>query len=142
MPGTIAIDRALPHNLEAERALLGSVLLDNGALNVALEVISKDDFFSEAHRLTFEKMMEISEKNRTIDLVTLAEELSKEGLLEKIGGAAYLAALTDGVPVGIDPRRRPSIRASSKKSRSFAGSSTPRTTSSPAAWKARTTPRP
>ena len=100
MPSTIAIDRALPHNLEAERALLGSVLLDNGALNVALEVVGKDDFFSDAHRLTFEKMLEISQKNRTIDLVTLAEEFSKEGLLEKIGGAAYLAALTDGVPVG------------------------------------------
>ncbi|MBZ5515370.1 MAG: replicative DNA helicase [Acidobacteriia bacterium] len=100
MPGTTTVDRAFPHNLEAERALLGSILLDNGALNVALEAISQDDFFSEAHRLTFEKMLEISEKNRTIDLVTLAEELGKEGWLEKVGGAAYLAALTDGVPVG------------------------------------------
>jgi replicative DNA helicase len=100
MPGIIAIDRALPHNLEAERALLGSILIDNGALNVALETLSKDDFFSEGHRLAFERMMAISEKNRSIDLVTLAEELSKEGLLEKAGGAAYLAALMDGVPVG------------------------------------------
>ena len=101
MPTTSAIsERAFPHNLEAERALLGSVLLDNGALNVALETLSKDDFFSEAHRVTFEKMLEISERSRTIDLVTLAEELSKDGLLEKVGGAGYLAALTDGVPVG------------------------------------------
>ncbi|MBI1941790.1 MAG: replicative DNA helicase [Acidobacteria bacterium] len=100
MPTTTGIDRVAPHNLEVERALLGSILIDNGALNVALEHIGRDDFFSEAHRLTFEKMLEISEKNRTIDLVTLAEELSKEGLLEKVGGAAYLAALTDGVPVG------------------------------------------
>jgi replicative DNA helicase len=100
MPTATAIDRAVPHNLEVERALLGSILLDNGALNVALEQIGKDDFFSEAHRVTFEKMLEISEKNRTIDLVTLSEELSKEGMLEKVGGAAYLAALTDGVPVG------------------------------------------
>ena len=100
MPGTIAIDRTLPHNLEAERALLGSILIDNGALNVALETISKDDFFSESHRITFDRMTAISEKSRTIDLVTLSEELGKEGLLEKIGGAAYLAALTDGVPVG------------------------------------------
>ena len=97
---TTAIDRAVPHNLEVERALLGSILLDNGALNIALEHIGRDDFFSEAHRVTFEKMLEISEKNRTIDLVTLSEELSKEGLLEKVGGAAYLASLTDGVPVG------------------------------------------
>jgi replicative DNA helicase len=86
--------------LEAERALLGSILLDNSALNMALEVLGRDDFFSEAHRITFEKMVGISEKNRTIDLVTLCEELSKEGQTEKAGGAAYLAALTDGVPIG------------------------------------------
>jgi replicative DNA helicase len=100
MATTAVIDRSVPHNLEAERALLGSVFLDNGALNLALEVIAKDDFFSEAHRVTFEKMLEISERNRTIDLVTISEELSKDGLLEKAGGAAYLAALTDGVPIG------------------------------------------
>jgi replicative DNA helicase len=86
--------------LEAERALLGSILLDNSALNLALEGVGKDDFFSEAHRITFEKMVAISEKNRTIDLVTLSEELSKEGQIERAGGAAYLAALTDGVPIG------------------------------------------
>jgi replicative DNA helicase len=86
--------------LEAERALLGSILLDNSALNMALEVVGRDDFFSEAHRITFEKMVGISEKNRTIDLVTLCEELSKDGQTEKAGGAAYLAALTDGVPIG------------------------------------------
>jgi replicative DNA helicase len=86
--------------LEAERALLGSILLDNSALNMALEVVGKDDFFAEAHRITFEKMVNISEKNRTIDLVTLCEELNKDGQIEKAGGAAYLAALTDGVPIG------------------------------------------
>ena len=100
MLSTTASDRAVPHNLEAERALLGSILLDNSALNMALEVVGRDDFFSEAHRITFEKMVGISEKNRTIDLVTLSEELSKDGQTEKAGGAAYLAALTDGVPIG------------------------------------------
>ncbi|MGD0010655.1 MAG: replicative DNA helicase [Terriglobia bacterium] len=100
MPSNTASDRAVPHNLEAERALLGSILLDNSALNMALEAVGKDDFFSEAHRITFEKMVSISEKNRTIDLVTLCEELSKDGQTEKAGGAAYLAALTDGVPIG------------------------------------------
>ena len=100
MPTTATTDRAVPHNLEAERALLGSILLDNSALNLALEGVGKDDFFSEAHRIAFDKMIAISEKNRTIDLVTLSEELAKEGQIEKAGGAAYLAALTDGVPVG------------------------------------------
>jgi len=100
MPTVTANDRVAPHNLEAERALLGSILLDNSALNLALEGVGKDDFFSEAHRITFDKMIAISERNRTIDLVTLSEELSKEGQIEKAGGAAYLAALTDGVPIG------------------------------------------
>jgi len=100
MPTTSVSERTLPHSLEAERALLGSILLDNGALNVAVGVLSKDDFFSEAHRVTFEKMIGLSEKSRTIDLVTLSEDLSREGLLEKVGGAAYLASLIDGVPAG------------------------------------------
>ena len=100
MPTSTVVERAVPHNLEAERALLGSIILDNGALNLAVGTVGRDDFFSESHRAIFSKMLELSEKSHLIDLVTLAEELSKEGLLEKLGGAAYLATLTDGVPVG------------------------------------------
>ncbi len=100
MPTTSVSEKTLPHSLEAERALLGSILLDNGALNVAVGVLGKDDFFSEAHRVTFEKMIGLSEKNRTIDLVTLSEDLLRDGLLDKVGGAAYLASLIDGVPAG------------------------------------------
>ena len=100
MPTATVSDRSVPQNLEAERALLGSILLDNSALNTVLETLGKDDFYSEAHRITFERMVDLSERNRTIDLVTLSEELAKEGLLEKAGGAAYLASLTDGVPIG------------------------------------------
>jgi replicative DNA helicase len=100
MPSAAESVRSLPHSLEAERALLGSVLLDNGALYVALETIGKDDFFSQSHRVAFEKMMVLAETNRTVDLVTLSEELGKEGLMEKAGGAAYLSSLTDGVPIG------------------------------------------
>jgi hypothetical protein len=95
-----SLDRTPPHSREAERALLGSILLDNKALSVALESITKEDFYSEAHRLTFDKMVELSDKNRAIDLVTLSEELAKDGVLEKAGGAGYLAALADGVPIG------------------------------------------
>ncbi len=100
MPSVIESVRSFPHSLEAERAVLGSILLDNGALYVALEMIGKDDFFSENHRIAFEKMLALFEHNRTVDPVTLSEELSKEGLIEKAGGAAYLASLTDGVPLG------------------------------------------
>ncbi len=101
MASATVSEKAFPHNLEAERALLGSILLDNGVLNQALELIDKSDFFSDGHRTIFEKMLGLSEKNRTIDLVTLSEDLSREGLLEKVGGAGYVAALTDGIPIGV-----------------------------------------
>jgi replicative DNA helicase len=100
MPTSTVAERVVPQNLEAERALLGSIILDNGALNLAVGTVGRDDFFSESHRTVFSKMVDLSEKSRIIDLVTLSEEISKEGLLEKVGGAAYLAVLTDGVPVG------------------------------------------
>jgi replicative DNA helicase len=87
-------------NMEAERALLGSVLLDDAALGIVLAVVAKDDFFSEAHRLTFERMCALADRGQVIDLITVSEALSREGLLEKAGGAVYLAKLTDGVPIG------------------------------------------
>ena len=93
-------ERSLPSNKEAERALLGSILLDNACLDVALETITKEDLYSQGHQLTFEKMQALADKSRTIDLVTLSEELAKDGLLEKAGGIVYLSALTDGVPIG------------------------------------------
>lgn len=104
MPASSVSDKGLPHNLDAERALLGSILLDNSALSVALEVLHTADFYSEAHRMAFQKIVELSEKSRTAELVTLAEELSRNGLLEKAGGAAYLASLTDALPIGSPAR--------------------------------------
>ncbi len=100
MPAAAFPETKAPHSLEAERALLGSILLDNAALNIAVGAVSAEDFFSASHRLVFSKMQDLSQKGRTIDLVTLAEEISREGSLEKVGGAAYLAALSDGVPAG------------------------------------------
>ncbi|MGA3326521.1 MAG: DnaB-like helicase N-terminal domain-containing protein [Terriglobia bacterium] len=95
-----ASEKPLPHNLEAERALLGSILLGPEALPTVVKILGTYDFYSEAHRITFAKMLWLAERKTTIDLVTLSEEISKDGLLEKAGGAAYLSALTDGVPIG------------------------------------------
>jgi replicative DNA helicase len=100
MPDVAILDKTIPHSLEAERALLGSILLDNSALSIAVEMLKPADFFAEAHRVTFETILNLSEKSRAAELVTIAEELSKQGLLEKAGGVSYLAGLTDGVPVG------------------------------------------
>src|SRR5690348_7400974 len=91
-------DRTLPHNLEAERSVLGAILLHNDAFNLAAEVIDAHDFFRDAHRRIFEKMVKLSERGDAIDLVTLKEELGRAGELDEVGGPAYITALVDGVP--------------------------------------------
>jgi replicative DNA helicase len=98
MTDTNTGDRTLPHNLEAERSVLGAVLLRNDVINHAVEIVKPHDFFREAHRVIFDKMIALSEHGRAIDLVTLNEELARGGQLEEVGGPAYIASLVDGVP--------------------------------------------
>src|ERR1700682_4051459 len=97
MPEAVA-DRTLPHNLEAERSVLGAILLHNDAFNLAAEVVDSHDFFRDAHRRIFDKMVKLAERGDAIDLVTLKEELGRAGELDEIGGPAYITALVDGVP--------------------------------------------
>src|SRR5438477_5458091 len=98
MPDTVLRERTLPHNLEAERSVLGAVLLHNDAFNLAAEVVDSNDFYRDAHRRIFDKMVKLSERGDAIDLVTLKEELGRSGDLEDVGGPAYITALVDGVP--------------------------------------------
>ncbi len=99
MPETVAAPaRALPHNLEAERSVLGAVLIHNEAFNYAIELIDANDFFRDAHRRIFEKMIALGERSQAIDLVTLKEALAQTGELDEVGGPAYIASLVDGVP--------------------------------------------
>jgi replicative DNA helicase len=90
--------RTLPHNLEAERSVLGAILIDNETFNVAAAIIDGRAFFRDAHRRIYERMMDLSERSQPIDLVTLKEELERAGELEEVGGPAYVASLVDGVP--------------------------------------------
>ncbi len=93
-----APERTLPHNLEAERSVLGAILVHNEAFNSASEVLDSRDFYRDAHRRIFERMIALSERNQAIDFVTLKEELSRSGDLDEVGGPAYVASLVDGVP--------------------------------------------
>lgn len=93
-----AAERTLPHNLEAERSVLGAIIVHNDAFNVAAELIDSKDFFRDAHRRVFDTMVGLNERGQAIDLVTLKDELVRSGHLEAVGGAAYVAALADGVP--------------------------------------------
>ena len=97
--GTVpAAERTLPHNLEAERSVLGAILIHNDAFNVAAELVDSGDFFRDAHRRVFDTMVDLNERGQAIDLVTLKDELARSGDLDDVGGAAYIAALVDGVP--------------------------------------------
>src|SRR5213595_2766590 len=98
MPEATLAERTLPHNLEAERSVLGAILLHTDAFNLAAEVIYSTDFFRDAHRRIFDKMVKLVERGDAIDLVTLKEELGRSGDLEEVGGPAYITALVDGVP--------------------------------------------
>ncbi|HUF49179.1 MAG TPA: replicative DNA helicase [Vicinamibacterales bacterium] len=91
-------DRTLPHNLEAERCVLGAILINNPAFNQAAEIVDADDFFRDAHRRIFEKMVTLTDRNEPVDLVTLKDELTRSNDIDDVGGPAYIAALTDGVP--------------------------------------------
>ena len=98
MASTTEIERPLPHNLEAERSILGAVILDNHALNAAVEKLRPDDFFLPQHRLIFNQMVQLAEKQQAIDTITLMEDLTRRNELESAGGLPYLSQLTDGLP--------------------------------------------
>jgi replicative DNA helicase len=98
MASDTTLERPLPHNLEAERSILGAILLDNHALNAAVEKLRSDDFFLPQHRQIFDHMIQLGEKQQAIDTVTLMEVLSRGGKLEAAGGVPYLSQLADGLP--------------------------------------------
>jgi replicative DNA helicase len=98
MPVDSTLEKPLPNNLDAERSVLGAILLDNNALNPAIEHLRPEDFFLDQHRRVFTQMIALGEGQQAIDLVTLTEELNRKGDLEASGGAPYLASLADGMP--------------------------------------------
>ena len=87
-----------PQNIDAEQSILGGILLENSSINSALEILSKGDFYNEAHRKIFGVIIELSEKNEPVDLITLSNALKDRSMLDSVGGTAYLASLVDNVP--------------------------------------------
>src|SRR5438034_11730882 len=98
MPVDATLEKPLPNNLDAERSVLGAILLDNHALNPAIEHLRPEDFFLDQHRRVFTQMIALGEGQQAIDLVTLTEALNRKGGLEASGGAPYLASLAGGMP--------------------------------------------
>lgn len=94
----VPLSKVPPQNIEAEQAILASVLIDNHILNVCLEHIRPEDFYKEAHQMIFRAMMALNDKNEPTDLVTLNLYLETQGILDQVGGSAYLSHIVDSVP--------------------------------------------
>ena len=92
------IDRPLPQNTDAERAVLGSILINNHAFYRVVSTVDSADFFKDAHRTIFATMRKLAEGSREIDLLTLKEELARSAQLDQVGGSAYVSSLVDGIP--------------------------------------------
>ena len=92
------LDRGLPASAEAERAILGAILLDNSSYPQAAEFLRAEDFSLDSHRRIYLRMMELAETGRAIDFVTLTEQLGQHKEIESVGGVAYVTSLTDGLP--------------------------------------------
>jgi replicative DNA helicase len=93
-----SLDRGLPASPEAERSILGAILLDNSLANEALIALKADHFFLDAHRRIYQRLTEMMEQGTPLDIVSLTVDLMAHKELEAVGGAGYLASLTDGVP--------------------------------------------
>src|SRR3954463_989266 len=103
IPNLTGFDAGLPANIDAEKTILGAILLDNTAHSEASEKIDADDFSLDSHRRIFLRISDLMNSQRAVDIVTLAEELARNKEVEAVGGVAYLASLTEGLP------RRPVI---------------------------------
>jgi replicative DNA helicase len=94
----IEFERGLPASPDAERTILGAVLLDNAAWSEASSLIRPEDFALTAHQRVFARMGELIDRGRVVDIVTLSEELARRKEIESVGGVAWLASLTEGLP--------------------------------------------
>jgi replicative DNA helicase len=93
-----SLAHTLPANVEAERSILGAILLDNFAYNQAAEHLKPEDFSLDSHRRIYNRMVDLAESSRPIDMITLVEELDRRKELEAIGDVGYVSGLLDGVP--------------------------------------------
>lgn len=90
--------RVPPQDLEAEQSFLGAILLDNAAIHRVIDIIVADDFYREAHRVIYHAIYCLQDRAEPIDLITLKDQLNRDGKLELVGGMTYLSSLADSVP--------------------------------------------
>ena len=98
MADATTVDSIPPQSLDAEKGVLGAILIQNSHFDRIADVVRNEDFYRDAHRRIFRHMLLLYERHVEIDFLTLKEELTKSGELDVVGGPAYIASLVDGVP--------------------------------------------
>jgi len=98
MSPELSLEKVPPQNLEAEMAVLGSMLIDEEAIGVAVEALSSDSFYKDSHRKVYQTILNLYNANKAVDLITLTDELKRSGILEEIGGVSFLTNLVNSVP--------------------------------------------
>ncbi len=93
-----SIAHTLPANVDAERSILGAILLDNFSFNEAAEHLKPEDFSLDSHRRIYQRMIDLMDTSRAVDLITLVEELNRSKELQAVGDVGYISGLVDGVP--------------------------------------------
>ena len=93
-----SFERSLPNSSEAERAILGAIILDNGLISQAIELLKPEDFYVPSHRRIFVAMIGLFERGGEINPILIGEELKKENALETVGGISFVTNLTYGLP--------------------------------------------
>lgn len=91
-------DRIPPQNLAAEQSVIGAMLIDKNAITRAVEIVDGNSFYRDAHRCIFESILNLFEKNEPVDIVTVTDELRRNGKLESVGGSVYISDLLNSVP--------------------------------------------
>ncbi|MBV9263011.1 MAG: replicative DNA helicase, partial [Candidatus Eremiobacteraeota bacterium] len=95
LPATI--DRIPPNNLEAEMAVIGSILVDREMMAAVGEIVRPNDFYAHVHEAIYSVLLELYERGEPLDKITVAEELRRRGVLERVGGLPYIGGLMDTV---------------------------------------------
>jgi replicative DNA helicase len=98
MPNDSSIEKIPPQNLDAEMAVLGSMLLDEEAIATAVEKLDRNFFYKDSHQKIFQAISDLYALNKAVDLITLTDALKRDGVIDAVGGASYLTALANAVP--------------------------------------------
>ena len=98
----MSIDRLPPQSIEAEQSVLGALLIDRDAVIEVAELLRPEDFYRSHHGTIYGAVLELSEKREPVDLVTVSENLERQGQLDAIGGSAYLTSLINLTPTAVN----------------------------------------